>query len=74
MEGDMYEIRKASNTYRVYDKLNKKYVGYTKNKIVAEEMVSHGLIRGAFEGQIPQHFFSGYPKYGTNFDKKILSD
>ena len=66
----MYEIRKASNTYRVYDKENQKYVGYTKDKLLAEEMVSVGLTHGAFEGHIPSYFYAGYPKYGTNFDKK----
>ena len=69
----MYEIRKASNTYRVYDKENKKYVGYTKDKELAEEMVSMVLAHGAFEGQIPAYFYAGYPKYGRDLDKKILS-
>lgn len=68
----MYEIRKAGNTYRIYDKENKAYVGYTREKDTAETMVYDYLKNRGFEGEIPAFILRGM-KYGINLDN-INSD
>jgi len=64
----MYEIRKAGNTYRIYDRENEKYVAHTQDKNLAEKYVTDILRNKGFEGDIPNFFMSG-KKYGV----KLLS-
>ncbi len=64
----MYEIRKAGKTYRIYDKENKKYIAYTKDKNKADTTISSLTTKG-WEGNIPAFILSGL-KYGINMDFK----
>jgi hypothetical protein len=62
----MYEIRKAGRIYRIYDKINKKYIAHTIDEDKANTTVSHLHIKG-WEGNIPAFMLAGL-KYGINMD------
>jgi len=64
----MFELGKQGNTYRIYDKENQKYVGFSKSKRLAESKLLN-LQKKGFEGSVPGFFFTGNQKYGINFDK-----
>jgi|DEB0MinimDraft_4_1074332.scaffolds.fasta_scaffold23469_1 hypothetical protein len=62
----MYEIRKAGKQFRIYDRNTKRYVGYTRNSLRAEEIL-YNLQNAGFEGEIPS-FMLDREGYGINFD------
>ena len=62
----MYEIRKAGKKYRVYDRVNERYVANTTDEEKAHTLVTNLTCRG-FEGDIP-NFFYPKEKYGMNLD------
>ena len=69
----MYEVRKAARTYRIYDRVNKRYVANTKDERAANDLAQDLLHSCAFEGAIP-NFFLQDKRFGINLDKKNVSD
>lgn len=63
----MYEVRKAGRMFRVYDKTNEKYVGYTKSEKTANRKMNTLNARG-FEGEIPKFFLNDGSEHGIDFD------
>ena len=63
----MYEVRRAGDLYRIYDKFNELYVGYTENYVKANRLAGKTLNKSGFEGHIPAFFLSD-KEYGFNFD------
>jgi hypothetical protein len=63
----MYEVRRAGDVYRIYDKFNELYVGYTEDHAKANRLAGKTLRKMGFEGQIPA-FFIKDRQYGFNFD------
>ena len=62
----MYEIRKAGKINRIYDKINKKYIAYTKDEDKANTTISHLYVKG-WEGKIPAFMLAGL-NHGLNMD------
>ena len=62
----MYEIRKAGKKYRVYDRVNERYLANTTDEEKAHTLGTNLTCRG-FEGEIPNFFYS-QEKYGMNLD------
>ena len=67
----MYEIRKAGKKYRVYDRVNEKYIANTTNEEKAHTLVTNLTCRG-FEGDIPNFLIN--EKYGLDLDKGVTYD
>jgi len=53
----MYEIRKYADLYRIYDKTNRIYIGYTKDENAANYFIYTILKKKGFEGNIPRFLF-----------------
>jgi len=67
----MYEVRKAGNVYRVYDKANEMYVCHTRDEDKANLYASDKLRYSSFEGSIPSFFVQDL-EFGIDLDKKIV--
>jgi len=63
----MYEIRKYADLYRIYDKTNRIYIGYTKDENAANYFIYTILKKKGFEGNIPRFLFV-HLSYGINID------
>ena len=61
----MYEIQKSNNVYNIFDGVNNRSVGYTKNKKRAAKTIRMLKNRG-FKGPMPNFFLNGT----INFDLK----
>ena len=49
----MFEVRKSGNSFRVYDKIAKKYICNTTDEEKANDMAHNLLYTNGFEGEIP---------------------
>ena len=67
----MYEVRKAGKKYRVYDRINKKYIANTKDEEKARTLVVNLLCCG-FEGDMPNFLIN--EKYCLDLDKGVTYD
>lgn len=65
----MFEVRKAGNVYRVYDKANEMYVCHTRNEDKANLYAMDKLRYSSFEGCIP-NFLVKDLEFGIDLDKK----
>tara|TARA_R110002126_G_scaffold186285_1_gene334992 strand:+ start:173 stop:361 length:189 start_codon:yes stop_codon:yes gene_type:complete len=61
----MYEIQKSNDVYNIFDGVNNRSVGYTKNKKRAAKMLQMLKNRG-FKGVVPNFFLNEI----INFDIK----
>jgi len=66
---NMFEIRKAGKTFRIYDRERERYVAHTRDESLANNMITDKLKNCGFEGLIPDFMLRDL-KYGLNLDKK----
>ena len=65
----MFEVRKSGNSFRVYDKIAKKYICNTTDEEKANDMAHNLLYTNGFEGEIPKFMTAGL-KFGIPLDQK----
>lgn len=75
----MYEIQESNKLYNIFDSVNRKSVGYTRNKKLASKVVRLLKTKG-FKGNIPCFFlfesinFDRKPAEQQSFSQPTLSD
>ena len=65
----MFEIRRAGDVYRIYDRINSMYVCHTKDKDKANLYAMDKLKYRSFEGNIPRFLVQDL-EFGINLDRK----
>ena len=75
----MYEIQESNKLYNIFDSVNRKNVGYTRNKKLASKVVRLLKTKG-FKGNMPYFFlfesinFDRKPAEQQSFSQPTLSD
>ena len=68
-EGEMYELRRHGNTYKIFELKTKKYVAKFDNEEKAKDIFQKLNLGAAFEGNTPAFFTNG-TSYGVDFTLK----